>query len=300
MSNVDIPKSILKTPQKRISTVVLHWFLCNSATKNVTGKEFEQGNYVFCPVSRRWRRTLAMDSPHGGSSPSGGLCCRTPAAAAVEGARPPLLSPEGLQGVCGADTPRKPGAPLHPLPRRAEHRYRTCSGTPGLGSPPEPARAARRGRSRRWAGSFPAARAARRAGGGPAACASSWRSAGGGDGQTLPAHEERAHSPAEPPATTWWEASCRKPRGCRAILARAAAATRGSWRLESGWEPGPSPRGAGGEEPEGPRLSAGGRGSRERGRGRRAARPRGGLWQPAPGRGRPRARRGLAATGDRF
>lgn len=54
-----------------------------------------------------------MDCPESGSSPSGRLCCRTPAAAAVERARPPLLSPEGLQGVCGADTPRSQGAPLH-------------------------------------------------------------------------------------------------------------------------------------------------------------------------------------------
>ncbi|CAN8215366.1 unnamed protein product [Coccothraustes coccothraustes] len=113
MSNVDIPKSISKTPQKRTSTVALHWFLYNSATKSVTGKASEQGDYVFCPVSRRWRRIPAVDCPERGSSPSGRLCRRTPAAAAVEGARPPLLSPEGLQGVCGADTPRSQGAPLH-------------------------------------------------------------------------------------------------------------------------------------------------------------------------------------------
>lgn len=46
-------------------------------------------------------------------------------------------------------------------------------------------------------------------------------------------------------------------------------------------------------------LRAGG-GAANAGGGGAGLRPRGGLWQPAPGRGRPRALHGLAATGHRF
>lgn len=150
MSNVDIPKSISKTPQKRISTVALHWFLCNSATKSVTGKDSEQGNYVFCPVSRRWRRIPAVDSPEAALALRGGCAAGHRRLRPLKGPARHSYRPRGCRACVAQIHGGNRERPFTPLPRRrAEHRYRTCSGTPVLGSPPEPARAVRRGRSRR-------------------------------------------------------------------------------------------------------------------------------------------------------
>lgn len=154
MSNVDIPKSIFKTPPKRVSTVALHWFLCNSATKSATGKASEHGNYVFCPVSRRWRRIPAVESRSaalrqsrpGELEPHSGTAAVLP----LKGPARHSYRPRGCR-ACVAQIHRGAAErPFTPLPhRRAEHPYRSCPGTPGLGSPPGSARAARRGWSRR-------------------------------------------------------------------------------------------------------------------------------------------------------
>lgn len=199
--------------------------------------------------------------------------------------------------MCGADTPRSRGAPLHPLAPPAgraplqklprDPRAGVASGIgprrpPGVEPPlsrfvPRCPSSAKRGRRR---GRLRLKLAERRRGTGrpfpPPRNAPTH----------LPSLPRRLgeRPPAESPGVA--EPSLSAPR-----RRREAA---GAWRAAA--EPGPSPRWAGGEEPGGPRLSVGGRGGRDR----RAARPRGGLWQPAPGRGRPRAGHGLAATGDRF
>lgn len=146
----------------------------------------------------------------------------------LKGARPPALSPEGLQGVFKRDTPQTGGWAPSPF-RGAEHRYASyrpgpTAPSPGTSeSPLGPARAARRGRSRCRARPFPAA---------------------------APALEESSEGAVErrrgltdlPPPRGTRPLTCRASSDdlVRSLLQKAAGlpshsrGARGSWRLESG------------------------------------------------------------------
>lgn len=172
-------------------------------------------------------------------------------------------------------------ASLPPLPHRTPDR----PGTPGLGSPPGPSAppAGEEPRLSRFAPRRPssAERGRRR---GRRRFKLAERRQGTGrpfpptrNAPTHPPSPRRRlgeRPPAESPAAA--EPSLPAPR-------RREAA--GAWRAPA--EPGPSPLWAGGKSLGAAVICGRSGGRQRRGRWRRAARPRGGPWQPAPGRGRP-------------